>query len=666
MYRANINQINTGQVDISECFYQRRPVYRYHETDRYSRNVQMTECRNFLLQLGLRQYCVNQLTMELMQRPDIDLLQIRDNWNRVKQMMGPQRKSEADTIVLREIQQLLQERQNNTHKRDRSPSPPREIRTSTPTYANRGNFGCGDFDRPNMQNQSPRAQPPGNFCSPYIEPQYREEDAYNIHEDPRDLPHHQAIRYDDSDDNRIDDNCNRYPQQEQLGKNYNPLLQQEQFNYNCDPSYPQQEQLQRAMCNYREETPQPFPLRENNRNYDTNDNYDTHPREIPREQHLYRENNYDAYPRERLRDQQNHENEFHSRNYNNSFPRDHLRDQQSYREDSGNLTRQQINFYDDRGNKNHNHNYQPYSHEQRQQQFPRNDNYRYERSNQGKESQEPKRRRLEELPRQREFRISEFVMPYIKYRKDPLPQPERISYAIGFYQRRRTFPAGGMKETENQGNEPLEPYVAPFNPHRQTYKKIRRTIRAAWKDVYVTQEYSKWDLWWRGHKWCGDAIENELGRYADVNFNEMSFLVNKLYYGKRKDAVDKLFRMIHFAFSDSNDIHATLSTICELMNLQFLTNLKTSEMGQLQDLIRYVPNESWVYKMKAFVYLWARYSSIQCFVDPTLPTEDKEVLATKNQWNRPMFHWVAREAFAELKRISAIEWPEHKKTFREN
>ncbi|KAH8271940.1 hypothetical protein KR044_012063 [Drosophila immigrans] len=566
-------------------------------------HLKFTECKNFLLQLRLSPYCANQLAMESMQRPDIDLLQLQQRWTRVKQLMGPQRRSEADAIVLREIQQqLLHER-----LKARTPTPPREWRCSTPN--DDGNHEpCVYNIEADPRNNAEQA--PSNHRNRFGHPQYREETAYNIHEDPRDVvaefPRQQANHYVNWD-HRINVNRNPYSQQQQQFHNHGyPNLQENnrgEFNGPARDAF--------GNCGNQQ-----------NWHYDNRNTHNA---------------NSDAYPREQQRDT-------------------------SYQNDSGNetgnLSGQQMNHNDDREHRNHNYNHNPYSQDQRQQQRQRYDmNSRTQRV----DYQQPKRRRLEEpqQPRRRKFRINEFAMPYIKFRKDELPQPEHLSHAISFYQCKRNSPAGGMAVRKNAGTPQNNDAIVPYNLSRQAYKKIRRNLRAVWESVYKTQEYSKWDLWWRGHKWCEVAIENELKRYADVDLNDLSFLNKNLNYGRSNDAISKVLEMTQVAFSVNNDFYAAMSTICELMNLQFLTNLKSSEMGQLQDHIRYMPNDLWTYKMKAIVYLWARYCSIQCFVDLTMPTEDKEVLATQVQWNRPLFHWMAREAFAELKRISAIEWPEH-------
>ncbi|KAH8378043.1 hypothetical protein KR093_008654, partial [Drosophila rubida] len=595
---------------------------------------QMTECQNFLLQLGLSQYCANQLAMESLQRPDFDLMQLQQRWNRVKQLMGPQRQSEADTIVLREIQQLMQ--QKSKQLRARTPSPPREWRTSTPTTAApmaKDVYNI-DEDPRNIIEPPPREpQMNNNLCYP----QLREESAYNIHEDPRDqaedipkLP----INLCNNRENRMNDNCNRYPQQEEFNNNWNRYPKQEPCNDNWN--YPRREQLNNNL-NWYPQPEQPRPMH----NY--RDNYDGSPRDA-----------FHNYPR-----QQNYDNRDNN-NYNsnrNGHPREH-RSNQSYHEDSGNETGSSTRHSNDRDNRRHNYNSRPYSQHQRQQELPpENDRYEY-RSNHHGDYQVPKRRRVEEHPRQREFRIHEFTMPYIKLKKGLLPQPEHKSYAIGFYQRKRTFLAGGMRAIRKTDETEIPKPKIYDNPNRQLYKRIRRNLRMDWDSVYTTQEYSKWDLWWRGHKWCEVAIENELKRFEREDFNEFFFLGYKLNY-KDNDAILKLIGMTHIAFGSNNDYYATLSIICELMNLEFLKNLKITHMGPLQDRIRAVPNGLWIYKMKAFLYLWARYSSIQCFVDTTISTEDNEVLATEVQWNRPLFHWMALEAFRELKRISAIEWPEH-------
>ncbi|EDV99324.1 GH13787 [Drosophila grimshawi] len=90
--------------------------------------------------------------------------------------------------------------------------------------------------------------------------------------------------------------------------------------------------------------------------------------------------------------------------------------------------------------------------------------------------------------------------------------------------------------------------------------------------------------------------------------------------------------------------------------IKFFQHMK--DTAKLEHIIRNVPNHLWTYKMRGMVYLWSRYSKIR-----TNSIDSNKFFATQMQWSSPTFHWLAKQAYEELKTISQIEWPEHNETY---
>ncbi|XP_032595224.1 uncharacterized protein LOC6566511 [Drosophila grimshawi] len=259
----------------------------------------------------------------------------------------------------------------------------------------------------------------------------------------------------------------------------------------------------------------------------------------------------------------------------------------------------------------------------------------------------PKRRKMNE-PNQI-FRIRDFEMPYIKNDTKPLPQPEHKSYAIKFFQRKHNYIVGGEKAACS-----VLPVANPINqPPNYSFlaaKRFRKHIREDWSSIYRSMSYRKWGIWWKDFKWCEAGIDKELEQFKGINLSNISFLNLKVDF-------DTSLAQLYLKMKSTN-YYFTMCAIFDIMNVRFLEKLDMKDTAKLEHIIRNVPNHLWTYKMRGMVYLWSRYSKIR-----TNSIDSNKFFATQMQWSSPTFHWLAKQAYEELKTISQIEWPEHNETY---
>ncbi|ALC40149.1 CG5792 [Drosophila busckii] len=271
-----------------------------------------------------------------------------------------------------------------------------------------------------------------------------------------------------------------------------------------------------------------------------------------------------------------------------------------------------------------------------------------------------KRRQLEQP---RHFRIGEHTLPYLTHKSTQLPQPEHKSYAVHFFKRRHCYIIGGPAAATPMAKPAAEPPASSSLCTRSSAKRIRQHLREDWKLHYDEQGYDSWPNWWRDFRWCESAIAKQLELHKGVNVQDKPLLHMAFNYSKPQ-AVKTLMNLAHLALElDTTNFQAILGTIFELMKKQLLDQLSPYQLGVLQDIIRYLPNCMWVYKMRSMVYLWARYYRIQKATPPLSEADAKDVFATQAQWDSAIFHWQAKQALDELRRVSHFEWPEFHKVY---
>ncbi|KAM8717504.1 hypothetical protein ACLKA7_004232 [Drosophila subpalustris] len=599
--------------------------------------VQLNDRENWLLQLGANRYLAHKLAVESLESPEFNLQHLQQRWRRVCEVMGPNRQAETNIIVLREIQDLLRQREC-----PRTPTPPRDIHWNK----NWGNTSQPDCYESPIGYSGPTAADRYEFQGMTSTPlfdrnrnlpdrQSSESDFYNIDNDPRNMEENYAREqprpFTPNYSNENNDN--------------GPYQENDVYNINEDPR------------NFRIQQP-------NYTEYRNNENYMNY-REVFIDQDF--RNMADIYSR---RQSQNF-TEYNSNEWNDNM-RYHKVDDYN----SNDFRNVNTHYTDDRINTNitrNIHSHDPYSREEQQ---PRNLNHRgdgpisrnfrgdFNNRQTRKRNAEPevrdqrKRRYVEPRITPKPFQIGDFEMPCLRHGNDPLPQPEHKSYAIKFYQRKHAFIIGGPSAVPKALAPKESPVAKSTNMTRNALKQFRRNLRVSWMKIDSTKRYSNWYLWWKDYKWCEKAIDKELERFTGVNVKEIH-LRYKLNYGKER-SVDKLINMAKMSFElNANNYQSIIATIFELMNVEFLEKLRTMQMETLQNLIRYLPNFWWISKMRGMVYLWSRYSQIQ---SEDVPLSDGK-MATETQWNSPLFHWLGKQAYAELQLISQIEWKDHDKMY---
>ncbi|XP_032595408.1 uncharacterized protein DDB_G0287625 isoform X1 [Drosophila grimshawi] len=281
---------------------------------------------------------------------------------------------------------------------------------------------------------------------------------------------------------------------------------------------------------------------------------------------------------------------------------------------------------------------------------------------------EIKRRKMAE---KRGFLIGGHKLPYINRSGKLLPQPEDTSYAVTFFEHEPIYNTsiyainndemGPMtdidddEEDENTDEEATD--NGPTGILRVALRKhhaIRKKINMAWTKLYRSSNFKCWPTWWKAYKWCEPEMNRQLEKFGSLNIRQKFLPI----YPKKSTAhvINMVMKAAHFALEENTGSHyRNAKALYVVMNETFLENLSLDAMEQLQDMIRGAPNHLWVYKMRSTVYLWAEYHKII----NAKPRNERNFVAIHAQWKSPVFHWMCKQAFDELKAISAIEWSDH-------
>ncbi|XP_034098309.1 putative uncharacterized protein DDB_G0286901 [Drosophila albomicans] len=273
------------------------------------------------------------------------------------------------------------------------------------------------------------------------------------------------------------------------------------------------------------------------------------------------------------------------------------------------------------------------------------------------------------LALKRGFLLGGIKLPYVNSNRVALPQPEDKSYAVMFFEQSLNYSTSGEElddDAEFDGPEaiPEATDAEGKNAGRTLVKRIRKRLHFEWTQVEESKKYKSWPTWWTDYKWCEKAIQEELETFGSVNLRNC-FLPD-LPRLTTEQVVDVIVKQAHFGLDKNSDNYFNnMKSILTLMNVTFLENLKMPNSEKVQDMIRAVPNDFWCYKMRSMVYLWAQYLKISKTSSPSTETGVKELQAIARDWKNPLFHWMAKQAYDELKAISEVEWPEHKQQYEE-
>ncbi|XP_034667378.1 uncharacterized protein LOC117900923 isoform X2 [Drosophila subobscura] len=234
-----------------------------------------------------------------------------------------------------------------------------------------------------------------------------------------------------------------------------------------------------------------------------------------------------------------------------------------------------------------------------------------------------KRSCLEETPAF--FRVGSYKLKYASHISGlMLPQREQSSHACNFI------------EAED---------VADGGP------EIRHTISEEWKTVYREKGYRAWGSWWSDFRNCGAAIRQELDRFD-------GFDVKKNFQPPEGPIDSEEYLSLAISALKQNNITylKNMRDIYRLMDFTVLENLTADASGHLQDIIRFIPNHLWRYKMRGMVYLWTWYQKMANCEN----SDDQTLQAIMPLWNNPILHWLAKQAFDELIAMSNIEYKKFK------
>lgn len=262
----------------------------------------------------------------------------------------------------------------------------------------------------------------------------------------------------------------------------------------------------------------------------------------------------------------------------------------------------------------------------------------------------------------RGFLLGGFKLPYINNQKVTLPQPEDKSYAIMFFEQSPNYSTSGEELDDEEMAESQDYEQEGKNAGRTLVKRIRKRLHYEWAIKEEAKKYTSWQSWWTDYKWCDEAIKEELASFGSINLRNC--FIPDLPRLTTEQVVDVIISQAQFGLvKNSDNYFNNMKSIFTLMNITFLENLKMPNTEKVQDMIRAVPNDFWTYKMRSMVFLWAQYKKISKTSSPATETGVKELQAIARDWKNPLFHWIAKQAFDELKAISEVEWPEHKQQY---
>lgn len=593
--------------------------------------MQLNERRDWLFRLGLSPSCAHELAIHTLEQPEFNLSHFQQHWKRLSLQLGARRQAEVDAIVLRKIRELLH-RQTAPSSYPRTPSPPRGINW----ISSRGNSPDCDL--------IPLAYLADNRNDHYPERRLTSTPVGEMGFQPPDL-HRREL---DVDPRNLEDNFHG-----EQAKRLTPYNSKENYNNNNNYRNLDYDIDSDPHNNEKDFAPQQFnnilgcPVQHINsseNNAFLNHNYR---RQLP----ALSNDKFHFNNREQLQ----------SRNINNLHFQNALEPifrRFNGRNDAGNnknLNSNQFpNIYRDRG-----------PHTTDNTAFSKNRNVYIPSLRVLKRAAEPSNGELDQNKHKKRimkqvdqiFQIGDFEMPYLHSNWKPLPQPESTSYAIKFFRRKHCSIIGGKEAVPPESPARHSPILS-LNYSRAAAKRFRQGLRDEWTDIYRNMNYRSWDIWWKDFKWCEAGIDKELEHFQGINLR-YSFLHTKMSYDK-PESIRQLLHSARLALElNKTNFQSIMGTIFELTNVSFLEKLDSEHMCQLQDIIRYIPNHLWVYKMRSMVYLWSRYSRIRTTANPS----NRELWSTQTQWNSPLFHWLAKQAYVELKTVSEIEWTDHNKLY---
>ncbi|KAH8352030.1 hypothetical protein KR084_001380 [Drosophila pseudotakahashii] len=260
------------------------------------------------------------------------------------------------------------------------------------------------------------------------------------------------------------------------------------------------------------------------------------------------------------------------------------------------------------------------------------------------------------------FTIAGFKLPLVTNEMGNTGLVESRSYAVRYFKKSPDYIIrkikskkvpivqhiyNEMEDVRYDDDNDLKTSALLINRHRESLSK-------EWTKIYRARNYRAWEGWWKDFRNIDVDIFEQLAKFDcfNVKYNFMSpggvrdagQLVNRANVALTKNRINYLGNM---------------KVVHSLMDHTVLGNLPMDATAQLQDIIRSVPNHLWIYKLRCVIYVWYNYSLVMKSKD----TEDKKYQMVLKEWKSPVIHWLAKQAFFELKSISKSEYPQYREIY---
>ncbi|KAH8255624.1 hypothetical protein KR038_007492 [Drosophila bunnanda] len=257
------------------------------------------------------------------------------------------------------------------------------------------------------------------------------------------------------------------------------------------------------------------------------------------------------------------------------------------------------------------------------------------------------------------FHIGGYKLPYVTNGVAPLPQPEGKSFLARFFKKNPNYSISMKKAKDRSAVSHV--YVESVDVtefedgrgKRLTIHRFREDVANELIKVYRARMYRKWDGWWKDFHSINLDIDEELGKFEDFNVKYNFMPPNTTF-----NFIDLINRAEVALTKNRNNYLGNMRVIYGLMNHTLLGNMPLEIVAKLQDLIRSVPNHLWIYKLRCMVFLWYNYKQVM-----KNHTNDIKYQHVVKEWNSPVIHWMAKQAFNELRIISQVEFPDYLKLF---
>ncbi|XP_044250766.2 uncharacterized protein [Drosophila takahashii] len=265
-------------------------------------------------------------------------------------------------------------------------------------------------------------------------------------------------------------------------------------------------------------------------------------------------------------------------------------------------------------------------------------------------------------PSDKIFMIAGFKLPFLTNEMAKSAFVESRSYAVRYFQKTPNYIIRKKKTKDapiiqHIYNEIEDVHYDDYNDQKSTALSINRhreSLCKEWTKIYRGRNYRSWDGWWKDFHNIDVDIFEQLAKFEcfNVKYNFMS-------PGGVHNA-DQLINRANIALTKNrNNYVGNLKVAHSLMDHTVLGNLAMEETARLQDIIRSVPNHLWVYKLRCMIYVWYNYGQVMKSKD----TQDKKYQIVLKEWRSPVIHWLAKQAFFELKSISKLEYPQFREVY---